>query len=106
MLNQFHQNELNQDKQIEKETAPQRGPISQLLCDEGLAHTINEPDHIGIEIINVVPDLLIEIVSSLKSHGFNYLECQGGYDEGPGKKIVCFYHLIAIKEYKKGNKVK
>ena len=45
-----NQSELNQDKQVEKETAPQRGPISQLLCDEGLAHTVNEPDHIGIEI--------------------------------------------------------
>ncbi len=99
-----NQSELNQDKQVEKETAPQRGPISQLLCDEGLAHTVNKPDHIGIEIINVLPDLLIEIVSRLKSHGFNYLECQGGYDEGPGKKIVCFYHLIEIKEYKKGSK--
>ena len=61
------------------------------------------PD-IGIEIINVIPDLLIEIVSGLKRNGFNYLECQGGYDEGPGKKIVCFYHLIEIKEYKKGSK--
>ena len=99
-----NQSELNQDKQVEKEIAPQRGPISQLLCDEGLTHTVNKPDQIGIEIINVLPNLLIEIVSSLKSHGFNYLECQGGYDEGPGKKIVCFYHLIEIKEYKKGSK--
>ena len=63
---------------------------------------MNEPDHIGIEIINVKPDLLLQIVSSLKKHGFNYLQCQGGYDEGPGKKIVCFYHLISIKEYKPG----
>ena len=101
-----NQNELNEDTQVDKETVPQRGPISQLLCDEDLAHTVNEPDHLGIEIINVIPDLLIEIVSRLKRHGFNYLECQGGYDEGPGKKIVCFYHLIAIQDYKPGSKPK
>ena len=98
------QNDLSQDAQIEKEISPQRGAISQLLFNEGLDHTCNEPDHIGIEVINVKPDLLLQIVSSLKKHGFNYLQCQGGYDEGPGKKIVCFYHLISIKEYKHGSK--
>ena len=99
-----NQNDLNRDAQVEKEISPQRGAISQLLFNEGLDHTCNEPDHIGIEVINVKPDLLLQIVSSLKKHGFNYLQCQGGYDEGPGKKIVCFYHLISIKEYKHGSK--
>ena len=23
---------------------------------------------------------------------------QGGYDEGPGKKLVCFYHFLAMAE--------
>ncbi len=80
--------------------SPARGPISQLLFKKGLAHTVNDPDHIGIEIINVEPESLIEIISTLKDDGFNYLQCQGGYDEGPGLNIVCFYHLIVIAEIK------
>ena len=41
------------------------------------------------------------IVEALKSEGFNYLQCQGGYDEGPGLNIVCFYNLIEMSEFKK-----
>ena len=72
------------------------GPISQLLNQKGLNHVANKNDHIGIEIINVKPQNLIEIVHFLKSNGFNYLQCQGGYDEGPGQNLVSFYHLIAM----------
>ncbi|AAP99369.1 MULTISPECIES: NAD(P)H-quinone oxidoreductase subunit J [Prochlorococcus] len=97
------------DKKITEETnqevlEPQRGPISELLCKEGLEHTVNEVDHIGIEIISVKPEFLLDIIVSLKNNGFNYLECQGGYDEGPGLNIVCFYHLIAIENYKDSDK--
>ncbi len=80
------------------------GPVSQFLSKQGLDHDFAEDDHIGIEIIKVIPELLIPIVSSLKENGFNYLQCQGGYDEGPGLHIVCFYHLIAIEEYEHGEK--
>ena len=37
----------------------------------------------------------------LKNDGFNYLQCQGGYDEGPSLNIVCFYNLIEMSEFKK-----
>ena len=33
------------------------------------------------------------IAAALKSNGFDYLQCQGGHDEGPGEQLVCFYHL-------------
>ena len=38
------------------------------------------------------------IAAALKSNGFDYLQCQGGYDEGPGEQLVCFYHFLAMAE--------
>jgi len=38
------------------------------------------------------------IAAALKAHGFDYLQCQGGYDEGPGQQLVCFYHLVSMSE--------
>ncbi len=94
------ENKENQDQSnnTEEKQEPKKGPISEFLSEQGLDHTISESDHIGIEIINVKPQSLIEIVSALKKYGFNYLQCQGGYDEGPGLNIVCFYHLITMGE--------
>ncbi len=80
------------------------GKVSNLLTKEGLEHEIIKPDHLGIEIIKVSPENLTKIISNLKNNGFNYLQCQGGYDEGPGLKIVCFYHLIKIEELEKNQK--
>ena len=51
-------------------------------------------DHLGIEILGIDPKNLFEIASILKSDGFNYLQCQGGYDEGPGQNLVSFYFLL------------
>ncbi len=94
------------DKSIENNTNSseeikqlQPGSISQLLSKEGLEHNFCEPDHLDIEILSVKPNSLIKVISCLKDNGFNYLQCQGGYDEGPGKNIVCFYHLISIEDY-------
>jgi len=46
----------------------------------------------------VEPSKLYEAVSALKEYGFNYLQCQGGYDEGPGKNLVSFYHFITVDD--------
>lgn len=78
------------------------GPISNWLSKEKLEHTSLEVDHLGIEIIQVEPNNLLSIVEALKIDGFNYLQCQGGYDEGPGLNIVCFYNLIELNEIKDG----
>tara|TARA_B100000700_G_scaffold310479_1_gene391102 strand:- start:68 stop:613 length:546 start_codon:yes stop_codon:yes gene_type:complete len=88
----------DQSESITKEDA---GPVSVFLSNKGLNHIILEPDHIGIELIGVEPKELFEIASSLKENGFNYLQCQGGYDEGAGKKLVCFYHFIAMVDMEK-----
>ncbi len=74
------------------------GETSQMLTKKGLKNFPLDPDHLGIETIKVEPSDLLKIAIELKQNGFNYLQCQGGYDEGPGLNIVCFYNLIEIKE--------
>ena len=83
---------------IEEKTA---GPISEWLSQNGFENIPLPEDHLGIEIIKITPNNLLSIVEALKNNGFNYLQCQGGYDEGPGLNIVCFYNLIELSEFKK-----
>ena len=78
--------------------APESGPVSQWLNKQGFDHNSLEPDHLGVEQIGVEAAVLPMIVAALKSNGFDYLQCQGGYDEGPGEQLVCFYHLLAMAE--------
>ena len=77
------------------------GPISEWLLKNGFENTPLEKDHLGIEVIKIQPTNLLSIVEALKNNGFNYLQCQGGYDEGPGLNIVCFYNLIEVYELNK-----
>ena len=97
-------NKKNEEKKTQEVNLVDIGPTSKFLTKEGLEHENCSFDHLGIEIIKVSPKDLFEIVSKLKNLGFNYLQCQGGYDEGPGLKIVCFYHLIKIEELVKNSK--
>ena len=84
-------------------TAPHPGPVSQWLTQQGFEHEVLEPDHLNIEQIGVESLFLPVIAAALKSHGFDYLQCQGGYDEGPGARLVCFYHLVAMAEVADGH---
>ena len=77
------------------------GPISDWLSNNGFENIPLKEDHLGIEVIKISPNNLLSIVEALKNDGFNYLQCQGGYDEGPGLNIVCFYNLIEMGEFKK-----
>ena len=89
------------EKNIDKskdELLDQRGEVSKRLSSENLNNESLGEDHIGVEIIGVEPEDLYSIISRLKSYGFNYLQCQGGYDEGPGKRLVSFYHLISLDD--------
>ena len=83
-----------------------KGIISQKLTKDGIPNVSLDTDHIGIEIISVEPSNLYEAVAFLKNYGFNYLQCQGGYDEGPGKNLVSFYHLISVDDFQKLEKIK
>ncbi len=76
------------------------GPISDWLSKNGFENIPLEDDHLGVEVIKITPNNLLSTVEALKNDGFNYLQCQGGYDEGPGLNIVCFYHLIEMSEFK------
>ncbi|NES71032.1 MAG: NAD(P)H-quinone oxidoreductase subunit J [Okeania sp. SIO2D1] len=74
------------------------GQVSKWLTENGFDHQVIEADHLGVEQIKVEPDFLLPLCSALYAYGFNYLQCQGGYDLGPGKELVSFYHLIKVSD--------
>jgi len=80
------------------EITSEKGDVSKYLTKNKLDHETLPSDHLGIEIIKVEPNKLFFIAEALKNNGFDYLQCQGGYDEGPGKNLVCFYNLVAMGE--------
>ena len=94
------------DKGDSDEIIEQRGLVSNQLFNEGINNNSLGNDHIGIEVISVEPNRLYEVISTLKRYGFNYLQCQGGYDEGPGKCLVSFYHLISLGDIEEMKEVK
>ncbi|MFM7651746.1 MAG: NAD(P)H-quinone oxidoreductase subunit J [Vulcanococcus sp.] len=77
-------------------TAAQPGPVSGWLSSQGFEHEQLEADHLGVEVIGVEALFLPVIAAALKANGFDYLQCQGGYDEGPGGRLVSFYHLVKL----------
>lgn len=74
------------------------GKTASWLSENGFGVESLEPDHLGVEMIKVEPDFLLPVATALYAYGFNYLQCQGGYDEGPGKALVSFYHLIKVSD--------
>jgi NAD(P)H-quinone oxidoreductase subunit J len=76
--------------------AVQPGPVSLWLSAQGFGHDPLPPDHLGVEVIGVEPVFLPVIAAALRAAGFDYLQCQGGYDEGPGGRLVSFYHLVKL----------
>ncbi len=74
------------------------GAVSKWLTENGFGHDSLAPDHLGTEVIQVEPQFLIPVATALYAYGFNYLQCQGAYDEGPGKQLVSFYHLIKVAD--------
>lgn len=76
----------------------QAGPTSIWLSENGFEHQALEADHSGVELIKVEADFLIPLATALYAYGFNYLQCQGAYDLGPGKELVSFYHLVKVTD--------
>jgi NAD(P)H-quinone oxidoreductase subunit J len=74
------------------------GKVSGWLQENGFDNELMEPDHLGVEVIKVDPEVLIPVATALYAYGFNYLQCQGGYDTGPGGELVSFYHLIKLSD--------
>ena len=96
----------NPNTSTNEQLVDQRGELSKLLSDEGINNESLGSDHIGIEMISVAPQDLYEAIAKLKLIGFNYLQCQGGYDEGPGKRLVSFYHLISLDDLDKMKEIR
>lgn len=74
------------------------GKTSKWLTDNGFDHEFSGLDASGVEILKVEADFLVPICTALYAYGFNYLQCQGGYDAGPGQELVSFYHLIKVSD--------
>lgn len=72
------------------------GKVSNWLKENGFDHENLPADNLGVELIKVPADFLIPIATALYANGFNYLQCQGGYDLGAGKELVSFYHLVKV----------
>jgi NAD(P)H-quinone oxidoreductase subunit J len=84
----------------EVESAPiiEAGPIAKRMAQMGVAHESMGVDHLGVEILKVDRDGLLTLAAALKEDGFNYLQCQGGYDAGPGAELVSLYHLLKVAD--------
>ena len=74
------------------------GQVSSWLTENGFDNEALEADTSGVELIRVEPEFLLPIATALYAYGFNYLQCQGAYDEGAGKNLVSFYHLIKMSD--------
>ena len=74
------------------------GTVSKWLTENGFGHHSLAPDHLGIEVLQVEAQFLIPVCTALFAYGFNYLQCQGAYDEGPGQHLVSFYHLVKLSD--------
>ena len=94
----MEQDSLEKSSDISKEN---EGIVSNSLSKDGIPNQSLANDHIGIENISVEPSVLFKAVSALRNYGFNYLQCQGGYDEGLGKNLVSFYHFITVDDLQK-----
>lgn len=79
-------------------TIVEAGKTSKWLTQNGFDHEFMGPDASGVEVIKVEPELLIPFSTALYANGFNCLQCQGGYDLGPGDQLVSFYHLIKVSD--------
>ena len=74
------------------------GKTSSWLTDNGFDNKALTPDVSNVEMIEVDVELLLPIATALYGYGYNYLQCQGAYDLGPGKELVSFYHLIKVAD--------
>ncbi|NEP10396.1 MAG: NAD(P)H-quinone oxidoreductase subunit J [Symploca sp. SIO2C1] len=86
------------EEQAEASQLVETGKISSWLQQNGFQHESLEPDHLGVEVLKVDSAVLVPVATALYAYGFNYLQCQGAYDAGPGDDLVSFYHLIKVSD--------
>ena len=98
MSEEQNQENTNPEENTESSEIIPAGETSTWLTENGFDNETLAPDTSGVETIKVEADLLLPIATALYAYGFNYLQCQGGYDLGPGKELVSFYHLIKVAD--------
>ncbi len=91
--------EEKKETQGSEEKIVPTGKVSKWLSENGFQHEALEPDHLGVEILKVDAQFLIPLSTALYAYGFNYLQCQCGYDPGPGQDLVSMYHLIKVTDF-------
>jgi NAD(P)H-quinone oxidoreductase subunit J len=74
------------------------GKVSKWLASNGFEHEFLGLDASSVEMLKIDRDVLVPFCSALYAYGFNCLQCQGGYDAGPGGDLVSFYHLIKVSD--------
>ncbi|MEG4803742.1 NAD(P)H-quinone oxidoreductase subunit J [Microcoleus sp. ARI1-B5] len=74
------------------------GKISQWLTQNGFEHEALAADNLGVEILKVDREFLIPMSTALYAYGFNYMQCQCAYDQGPGEDLVSVYHLAKLTD--------
>lgn len=74
------------------------GKVSQWLTQNGFEHEALAADHLGVEILKVDREFLIPMSTALYAYGFNYMQCQCAYDQGPGQDLVSVYHLAKLTD--------
>lgn len=86
------------EEDAEAGTLVEAGPVSRWLSENGFDHDSLERDHANVEVLRVPPEFLVPFSTALYAYGFNYLQCQGAYDTGPGGNLVSFYHLTKVSD--------
>ena len=74
------------------------GKVSQWLTQNGFEHEALAADNLGVEILKVDRNFLIPMSTALYAYGFNYMQCQCAYDQGPGQDLVSVYHLAKLTD--------
>ena len=92
------QSDSQENGEAQEGAIVEAGPVSSWLTENGFGHDALARDHLGIEVIQVDAQVLIPVCTALFAYGFNYLQCQGAYDEGPGQRLVSFYHLTKLDD--------
>lgn len=86
------------ETEASNEAIVEAGKVSKWLTENGFQHESLEKDRAGVEMIKVDRDVLIPLATALYAYGFNYLQCQCGYDVGPGEDLVSMYHLVKVDD--------
>lgn len=74
------------------------GKVSQWLTQNGFDHEALAADNLGVEILKVDREFLIPMSTALYAYGFNYMQYQCAYDQGPGEDLVSVYHLTKLTD--------